>query len=228
MASLSDPQPDWIETLAFSQHESRERTRLSSQGWIDALSGPARFVEGMPFASRNSSGPAENECDAFEEALPDEPAIAAPEPVEEAYLKGVAEGREAAEQAFDDEKEHRRKLHLSLGALDHAGMDTLASELAETVRQLCAQVIADYTPDPERLLERCHAAAKALGSATDGCALHLNPLDLELIEPGSLAQWRVVEDTAVERGGLRFEGPDGGASDGPEDWRRAIAAALRV
>jgi flagellar assembly protein FliH len=48
-----------------------------------------------------------------------------------------------------------------------------------------------------------------------------------MLEPATLNGWRVVEDGSLERGALLFEGPDGSISDGPAEWRRAIAAAVR-
>lgn len=45
--------------------------------------------------------------------------------------------------------------------------------------------------------------------------------------PEALAEWTVIADSALDVGALLLEGPDGAVRDGPADWRRAIAAAVR-
>ena len=124
-------------------------------------------------------------------------------------------------------QESQRAVRLNFRALDQSAMDTLAHELAETVIALCSQTIEDMEPDADALLARCRKAAERIGGSAKECALHLHPADIALIDPGTLEHWRIVPDESLARGGLRFEGPDSAVSDGPSDWRRAIAAAVR-
>ena len=145
----------------------------------------------------------------------------------EAFARGEARGRAAAAAEYRAEQENQRGLRLNFRALDQAAMDSLASELSNTVIALCEAAIAGFTPDPQSLSERCQEAARRMGSAAAECALHLHPQDIELLAPETREHWRIVPDPAVERGGLRFEGGEGAISDGPADWRRAIAAAIR-
>lgn len=223
MASSSE----WIAMLERgSVSQEAPQGASGRHGWISALTGSQGFVEGLPALHRpaHPTAPAP-EPDAFSppsEPSPDEKALA--------YAEGEAAARAAALAEYEErsasEAAQQRKLQLALRALDQAGMDALAQTLAEAVTRLCSAAIADYVPEPERLLERCHAAARLLGALPGECALHLHPDDLELLDPDTLSAWAVVADPAVERGGLRFEGPDGAVSDTPEDWRRAIAAAV--
>ncbi len=48
-----------------------------------------------------------------------------------------------------------------------------------------------------------------------------------MMEKGALAAWRLAPDAGLERGSLRIASPDGTITDGPAEWRRAIAAGLR-
>lgn len=211
MASSSD----WVAALEALPEPSAS----ALPGWITALAAPGGFVEGLPLARLQPPVPPPT-------ALPAEPAPAH-DPVADAYARGEAAGRAAARAEHEAEGAHQRALRLSFHAFDQAALDSLASALAETVTALCAQVIADYVPQPAELLARCEAAAQRLGKAAHEATLHLNPADLALLAPDALDGWAVVADAAIERGGLRFETADGSVSDGPADWRRTIAAAIR-
>lgn len=161
------------------------------------------------------------------ESLPEPP----PDPIAQALARGTEQGiqqgrQEALAQAEANER-HKLELRQTFRALDQAAMDALAGELGDTVIALCAQTLADYTPDAVTLQARCNDAARRLGSRISSAVLSLHPDDLALLDQKSLADWTVRGDPAAERGGLRFETDDGSISDRPSDWRRAIAAAIR-
>ncbi|WP_299196419.1 FliH/SctL family protein [uncultured Erythrobacter sp.] len=207
---------DWIAALADPAEPDERR---GTPDWIAALAAPGGFVEGLPIARK----PAVVDC-------PADPSVTAPpppDPVAEALARGEALGRAAANEEREADLLHRKALRLTFRELDAAAIDSLANELAETVIALCGQTLADYQPEAEALRARCEAAATRLGKAACEHALHLNPADMELLDADTKEHWQVVADPAVERGGLHFEGPDGAISDGPADWRRAIAAAIR-
>lgn len=216
---------EWIAALSQGNHAEPVEHETGS-GWIEALAKTDGFTEGLPFV-RKPVKPDLMEPEHEARPAPEPVSPPVPDPLAEAWAKGEAEGRAAAMAERDAQDSQRRNLQLSLRTLDQAGTDALAVDLAATVKALCAQTIADYSPDPVRLLERCRDAAMAMGGAVGECALHLNPADIALIDAEALDQWRIVADAGMERGGLRFEGPDGAISDRPEDWRRAIASALR-
>lgn len=197
-------------------------------GWMAQLGESGGFVEGLPYGGavttldrRDRRDPLDDGAAAPEQAVPEH------DPVAEAFARGEAAGRAAAAEEHDHQAQRQRALRLSFRAFDQAAMDCLASELAETVVALCSQALADFATDPEALLERCSQAARRLGMGPGECSLHLHPDDIALIDPAMLEAWQVVPDAGVEHGGLRLEGADGSVSDGPPDWRRAIAAAIR-
>lgn len=222
MASSSD----WIEALQ-QQAEPAAGAAISGAGesWIETLQNAAQFVEGLPVMPHNR---AQAEARIVSPSPPaSTPAAPEIDPLAEAFSNGEASGREAARAQFATEQEQQRRLRLNFRALDSAAMDSLANELSDTVVALCSAAIADFRPDPDVLLERCKAAAKRISSAAEGNALHLHPDDAAQLDEQMPDHWRIVADETVDRGGLRFEGPDGAISDGPAEWRKAIAAAIR-
>lgn len=150
-----------------------------------------------------------------------------PDPLALAYTEGEAAGRAAAAEEIEAHAAAQRALRLSFRALDEAAMSVLTDELAATVMALCNQVLRGFAVDRGALLARCQAAAARIGSAAEALVLHLHPDDIAMLGEAALATWRLAPDTGLERGSVTVEGPDGAVSDGPAEWRRAIAAALR-
>lgn len=207
-----------------------EAQAQASPAWIEALLAQGDFTEGLPAAREQAatpSRPALPEPRAAHTPRPAHSTAQALDPVAAAFAKGEAAGRAEIEAIRDAEQEHARVLRLTFRTFDQAAMDSLASELADTVIALCGQALSDFVPKPEQLRGRCDAAAKRLGAAVQDCALHLHPDDIERIDPAMHEQWRIIGDDTVARGGLHFEGPGGSISDGPKDWHRAIATAIR-
>ncbi len=139
----------------------------------------------------------------------------------------MAAGRAAAEAEGEALGRHQLALRLSFHALDEAALAVLADDLAATVLSMCDGVLGEAARDPAGLRERCAAAASRIGGAADTLVLHLHPDDIAMIGEGALAAWRLAPDAGLERGSLRIESPDGTVTDGPAEWRRAIAAAVR-
>lgn len=192
--------------------------------WMAQLAQSRGFVEGLPFGGKPAVADVPEEMPLMLDEREPEPES---DPVADAFVRGEIAGREAAALVHEKQTERLRALRLSFRSFDQAAMDSLASELADTVLALCAQAIAGFATDPEALLGRCAEASRRLGMGPSECKLHLHPDDISLIEPAMLEAWQVVPDAGVEQGGLRLEGVDGSVSDGPPDWRRAIAAAIR-
>ncbi|QUL36914.1 FliH/SctL family protein [Erythrobacter sp. JK5] len=189
-------------------------------GWLTALQEAEGFREAAPYASGLPSGghgPLEQQSHVDEQ----------PDAIARAFAEGEAAGRAAAEAEAAIEIGHQRELRLAFRALDQAALDSLASELADTVVALCGQVLQASALDCDGLLVRCQAAASRIGSAASHAALHLHPDDIALIGESALAGWQVRPDPALDRGALLFEGADGAVRDGPTEWRRAIAEAVR-
>ncbi len=203
---------DWLAALA--------REENAAPGWLDLLTEPGGFRETLPFGAAPAPAPAPPEP----VLVPVDPGAAA---IERAYSEGLAAGRAAAEAEGQLAAERQRALRLNFRALDEAAMEVLASDLADTVIALCDATLTGCAPDREALLARCHAAAQRLGSAAEGLRLHLHPDDIAALGDDALAGWQVVADPLQVRGGLMIEASDGTVRDGPADWRRAIAAAVR-
>lgn len=215
---------DWIAALA------RDAAAMDGppQGWMAGLDGSGGFVEGLALGEEVATQERHVEpVPTSEEAAPEPAPTPAPDPVAEAFSRGVTAGHAAAREEYEQQAERQRALRLSFRDFDQAAMDSLAGELAETVVALCSQAIEGFATDHEALLMRCSEAARRLGTASSECTLHLHPDDIALVDPAMLDAWNVMPDASVEQGGLRLEGADGSVSDGPHDWRRAIAAAIR-
>jgi flagellar assembly protein FliH len=208
----------------------------NSSDWLGALAAPEPVLP--PWLMRMSEG----EGAGFRAALPfgasdveapppapDPPPAAdpAPDPLALAYAEGEAAGRAAAAAEIEAHAVAQRAMRLTFRALDEAAMSVLTDELAATVMALCNQVLAGFAVNREALLARCQAAAARIGGAAEALVLHLHPDDIAVLGEAALATWRLVPDTGLERGSVTVEGPDGAVSDGPAEWRRAIAAALR-
>jgi flagellar assembly protein FliH len=210
---------DWLGALA-------EPPGAPPPGWLALLGEPSGFREMLAFG------------EALPEAPPPAPGPAPvpepeaqPDPAEEAlaraYAEGEAAGRAAAEADAAALAARQRSLRLAFRSLDETAAQVLADDLAATVLALCEAVLGECTADRAGLLARCHVAARRIGGAADALILHLHPDDIHLLGDDVVAGWQVTPDPTLERGSVLIEGADGVVSDGPAEWRRAIAAAVR-
>lgn len=210
---------DWLGQLAEAPFAEDE----FGQGvpdWLAVLGADRAFREASPFG--------EPEGAASPPPLPSEPASdPAAEALARAFAEGEAAGRAAAEAEAAKHAARQRALRLNFRSLDEAATGLLAEDLAATVTMLAEGVLGEAAIDRDGLLARCHTAAKRIGGAADSLALHLHPEDVAMLGEKALAEWRIVADVGLARGSLRIEGPDGSVGDGIEEWRRAIAAAVR-
>lgn len=210
MANLSE----WFGGLAASPAAG---PAAHAPDWLVLLDGGEPFREVLPFGEPAPEPPA------AEEPVPDPHA----EALAQAWADGEATGRAAAAAEAAERSERQRALRLTFHALDEVALGVLAEDLAATVLALVQGVFGEAAIDRAGLLARCHAAARRIGGAAENLALHLHPADIDLLGPEGLAGWRVVPDAAMARGALRIDSPDGAVADGPEEWRRAIEAAVR-
>ncbi|MFN4020607.1 MAG: FliH/SctL family protein [Erythrobacter sp.] len=205
---------DWLGWLA--------RADAPPPGWLALLGAAPEFREALPGVI------ASPEPVATDKAPPPAPVADLPrDALAQAFAEGEAAGRAAALAEAEQHTARQRALRLAFRTLDEAASAVLADDLAATVIALCEGVLGDHAADRAALLARCHAAARRIGGAPATLRLHLHPDDIEHLGAQALEGWAVIADSALEPGGLLLEGADGAVRDGPSDWRRAIAAAVR-
>lgn len=223
---------DWLGALAAAPEPDVISEAASGPGWLALLAeeeedGP-RFSEAALFGGAAPEAPAPPPP----ASPPAEPEPAAPDPIAEvrahAYAEGLAAGRAAAEAAGEALRARQRALRLTFRALDEAALQVLAEDLAATVQTLCEGVLGEAALDPQGLRARCEAAARRIGGAPEALVLHMHPEDIALMDEAAPGPMRLVPDASLERGSVVIEGSEGSIADGPAEWRRAIAAALRA
>lgn len=221
---------DWLEALT-AEPRYPDLPEDTAPGWLALLAEDEGDSAPFREASLLRGDKAEAPAPPPEPGPEPEPDAPAPDPEAEAlaraYADGVAAGRAAAAAEGEALAHRQRALRLNFRSLDEAALGVLADDLAATVQALCDSVMGEAPRDPAALRQRCEAAARRIGGAPGALVLHLHPEDIDLLEDGALAAMRVVPDGALERGSVVIEGPDGAIADGPAEWRRAIAAAVR-
>jgi flagellar assembly protein FliH len=210
---------DWLGALAEAPDDDAEG---GGPDWLALLGATAGFREtrfGAPEPEPLVSAPTA--------PVPDPDADPEAEALARAYAEGVAAGKAVAAAEAEAHAACQRALRLTFRSLDEAALGVLADDLATTVMTLCDGALAGAALDREALIARCHAAARRIGGAAESLTLHLHPDDVALLGEDALEGWQVTPDTTLERGSVLIAGPEGSVSDGPAEWRRAIAAGLR-
>lgn len=144
------------------------------------------------------------------------------------YMKGAEETLLQARVTAAEEAAARGRIETALDRLGEAETLRLEERLRETVLALCQEAMAPLAIDPTGLRARIRKALDLLRRAEDDRILRLHPEDLALVADRLPDGLKVEPDPALQRGGLRIETAEGGVEDGPEQWRRAIAEALRL
>lgn len=133
---------------------------------------------------------------------------------EEAYLRGLADGRRTVEAEVAAERNAIAQLAETLQGLKPEPTLPLAMLLAETVDRLVREVIGEVEIDGIRLLARAKAAAALIGEATQPARLKLNPEDAKILAEAQL-EVEIEADPALPRGTVLLETADGWIEDGP-------------
>ncbi len=160
-----------------------------------------------PFRAWSQDRPAENDG-----GFDGEDALSALE--NQAYARGLADGRRTAEIELAAEREAVARLAETLPGLKPEPTLPLALLLAETVDRLVREVVGEVDIDALKLLGRAKAAAALIGEATQPTRLRLHPDDAELFE-GAELEVAVEPDPALPRGSVLLETAEGWVEDGP-------------
>ena len=225
MASSSD----WIDQARVTHARAGE-----SLGWLAALtsdeaSEPGEFCAMSPFdppVVEARPEPPE------QQPVPDIADVVEDDPEERGYRRGFAEGealaKRAGEEALGIEQQRYRELRSAFQSLDQVAVDALTQELKTSVLAMCRQVVGEYALDEDALAARCQAAAKRLGAGPEGLTLELHPETRAKLAKDALPDWTLADDPSLAPGALRLTGADGSVRDGPDDWARAFAEALKL
>ena len=191
---------------------------------FEALSAASGFRSDARYASLGGAP--------YQATEPQQPPQAEPEdPLGRAFAEGYAAGAAEAQAHATDlamaNAAASEGLALAFARLDEDLEQELRQRLRDTVAALCEAAIAPLALDEATLMRRIERAVSLLARADDERVIRLHPDDVALLSPRFAADWQILPDRTLERGGLRVETPSGGVEDGPELWRRAIAEALR-
>jgi len=133
---------------------------------------------------------------------------------EEAYLRGLADGRRTVEAEVAAERNAIAQLAENLQELKPEPTLPLAMLLAETVDRLVRQVIGEVEIDGLKLLARAKAAAALIGEATQPARLRAHPDDAAMLAEAKL-EVEIESDAALPRGTVLLETAEGWIEDGP-------------
>jgi flagellar assembly protein FliH len=133
---------------------------------------------------------------------------------EEAYLRGLSDGRRTVEAEVAAERNAIAQLAEALQELKPQPTLPLALLLAETVDRLVREVIGEVEIDGIRLLARAKAAAALIGEATQPARLKVHPDDFAILSEAQL-EVEIESDAALPRGTVLLETGDGWIEDGP-------------
>ncbi len=155
-----------------------------------------------------------------------EGAAATPAPLGVAWSEGYQQGLHDAQAAAAGDAQVLARLGPAFARLDAELAEQLRARLIATVAALCETALAPLALDRDALTERVARAAALFVRADDARVIRLNPADLAAIRERLPADWEFRPDPTLAPGALRIETQDGGAEDGPSQWREAIARAL--
>lgn len=133
---------------------------------------------------------------------------------DEAYARGLADGRRTVEAEIAAERDAIAQLAEALQQLRPEPTLPLAVLLAETVDRLVKEVVGEVEIDGLKLLARAKAAAALIGEATQPARLRVNPDDMALLTDAHLAI-ELQGDASLPRGAVLLETAEGWVEDGP-------------
>ncbi|MEY2943480.1 MAG: hypothetical protein RLY97_1494, partial [Pseudomonadota bacterium] len=133
-----------------------------------------------------------------------------------------------AEARVADDNAARCRFAASYARLDAQLAEQFHSRLTTAIAALCEATLHPLTLDPDALSARATRIMALFSRADDERVLRIHPDDLALISAQLPPDWAIQPDPLLMRGNLRVETQDGGAEDGPDQWRSAIYDALNL
>ena len=146
---------------------------------------------------------------------PSRPRTRPPSVEEEAYRRGLADGRRTVEAEIAAERDALARLAETLQALKPEPTLPLALLLAETVDRLVREIVGEVEIDGLKLLARAKAAAALIGEATQPARLRVHPGRCRDARRGRARRARSRPIPRSPRGTVLLETADGWIEDGP-------------
>ena len=164
--------------------------------------------------------------------LADEPAYDAPpppplmpEPEDDPFARGLAEGQRIAEAAHQVEREKLLSLISNCQALQDEPSEELAQLIAETVERLVRQIVETAPIDAAWLKSQADVAAAMVAEADKARTLWVHPADAALLYDAEL-KLPVEADNKMMRGTVRIETSAGWIEHGRAVYLDELRAAL--
>lgn len=149
----------------------------------------------------------------------------APEPADDPFARGLAEGQRIAETAHQMEREKLLALITSCQALQDEPSEELAQLIAETVERLVHQIVATAPIDGPWLKTQAEIAASMVAEADKVRTLWVHPADAALLYDCQL-KLPVESDANMMRGTVRIETSAGWIEHGRAVYLDELRAAL--
>lgn len=174
---------------------------------------------------------------AEEDYLPEEPLwpdlpstqaampAAAPEPADDPFARGLAEGQRIAEAAHQVEREQYLAIITALQQVQDEPSEELAQLIAETVERLVRQIVINAPIDAAWLKQQAEVASAMVAEADKARTLWLNPADAALLYDSDL-KLPIEVDAKMMRGTVRIESSAGWIEHGRAVYLDELRAAL--
>jgi flagellar assembly protein FliH len=169
------------------------RWRPASSANGGAQRGPGAASVGASLADELSPDGTEAEGPTVEQQLAD------------AYARGLADGRAAAEAAHEDERRRLTETVAEIGGLRRQLLDAADEDVMRLAVGMARRVLhREVQLDPEVLLAMAHVALARLGDRVTA-AIHLHPEDLALVSANArpVEGVSLVPNAELPRGGCR-------------------------
>lgn len=130
-----------------------------------------------------------------------------------AYEAGRADALRETTAKHSAEAEHLKTLLLAIECERKAVEQRLAGDVVELALEIAQQIVHQaLAVKPELIIPLVHEAITRTAEPAGAASLVLNPADATLVREKlgdelTTAGWRVVEDPAIQRGGLRIQTP---------------------